>query len=150
MENKREVQSAGAVVVQRRGPELYYLLIKHQKGQHWGLPKGHIDPGETREQTALREIQEETGLHVELIPDFCRKIRYPISDGVYKTVWYFIATTSQTLTVLPPQEIRHAVWLELLDACRLMTHRSSANLLKRADYWLRQDPHRLNKIKEGG
>ncbi len=148
MRSRKDVQSAGAVVVQRRRAELYYLLVKHQKGLHWGLPKGHIDPGETRETTALREIREETGLEVELLSDFCRRVRYPITNDQYKTVWYFIATTSQTHTVLPPDEIRHAVWLELDDACRLVTHRNTANLMRAANSWIRQTSERIVRIRE--
>ncbi|MBD3304395.1 NUDIX domain-containing protein, partial [Candidatus Woesearchaeota archaeon] len=39
-----------------------YLLVKHKEGGHWDFPKGHAEEGETEEETALREIYEETGL----------------------------------------------------------------------------------------
>ena len=52
-------KSCGAVVfrIGERGPE---ALVIHQNAGHWGFPKGHVEPGEDEEQTALREILEET------------------------------------------------------------------------------------------
>ena len=51
-----------------QGPYGYrFLIIQHQEG-HWGFPKGHIEKGETPEQTATREFQEETGIkNVQII-----------------------------------------------------------------------------------
>jgi len=61
------VVSCGAVVY-RRVPELQILLIKQHKGDNaWGIPKGHMEKGETHEQTASREVKEETGLSIKLV-----------------------------------------------------------------------------------
>ncbi|MBM3964942.1 MAG: NUDIX domain-containing protein [Planctomycetes bacterium] len=51
--------SSGYLVFRRRGT-LQFLLMKH--AERWDLPKGHLDPGETKQQAALREFVEETGL----------------------------------------------------------------------------------------
>ena len=57
------VAQAGAVVVQRDGPEPLFLLVKARRDPSlWIFPKGHVEPGETSEQTALREAQEEAGV----------------------------------------------------------------------------------------
>lgn len=53
--------SAGGVVFRRGEAELEFLLIRDPY-ENWGLPKGHIEGGETPEQAALREVEEETGL----------------------------------------------------------------------------------------
>jgi 8-oxo-dGTP pyrophosphatase MutT (NUDIX family) len=53
-------QSFGAVVYRRRKGRVLFLLLKHNSGNHWSLAKGHAEPGETEEQTARREILEET------------------------------------------------------------------------------------------
>ena len=55
-------KSCGAVVLRKNQGRLQVLLIKHINGGHWAFPKGHVERGETEEQTALREIKEETGL----------------------------------------------------------------------------------------
>ena len=53
------------------------------------FPKGHMEPGETEEETAKREIREETGLLVRLDPGFRRSVRYSPKPGVDKDVIYF-------------------------------------------------------------
>jgi 8-oxo-dGTP pyrophosphatase MutT (NUDIX family) len=46
-------------------PEL--LLVRSRDGRHWVLPKGHIDPGESAEQAAVREVREEAGIEGEIV-----------------------------------------------------------------------------------
>jgi len=60
-------RSAGGVLVLRQGPQLLAALIKLRGGQVLALPKGHIEPGETAEQAALRETREETGMRGALL-----------------------------------------------------------------------------------
>jgi 8-oxo-dGTP diphosphatase len=62
--------SAGGVVLAELRPDAPVALVAHRSvggSLHWTLPKGAREPGETVEQTALREVREETGLQVELI-----------------------------------------------------------------------------------
>lgn len=60
----RQVKSCG-VLVFRRNPELSFLLMKHT--HRFDLPKGHLEPGETEVQCALREMWEETGIPVDQV-----------------------------------------------------------------------------------
>jgi 8-oxo-dGTP pyrophosphatase MutT (NUDIX family) len=59
-----EVKSCG-VLLFRSEPEESFLLMKHP--HRWDLPKGHVDPGESETECALRELQEETGITPDLI-----------------------------------------------------------------------------------
>lgn len=71
---------AAGVLLFRNAPEPHFLLMKHPK--RWDLPKGHAEPGESPEETALREMQEETGINpqrVWLDPDFRWRTRYPVT-----------------------------------------------------------------------
>lgn len=73
-----DVKSCGVLVVKGE-PWNSFLLMRHV--DRWDLPKGHVDPGETEIETALRELEEETGLseqEIELLPDFRYAINYPI------------------------------------------------------------------------
>ena len=66
-----------------------YLIVFERFSKCWSLPKGHMEAGETEEMTALRELQEETGLTAIL--DTCRRatIEYPISPIGRKQVVFF-------------------------------------------------------------
>src|SRR5205823_11775473 len=60
------VRAAGGLVVRNAGGEPQVLLVHRPKYDDWSLPKGKADPGETDEETAAREVEEETGLRCRL------------------------------------------------------------------------------------
>ena len=98
--------SCGAVVFTRIGGQPHYVLVRAKdqpKGCH-GFPKGHMEPGETEEQTALREILEETGLRVRLIPGFRAVTEYnlPTPPDTRKRVVFFLAEYEDQTPI--PQE----------------------------------------------
>src|SRR3989344_3356236 len=67
----KKVKSAGAVIFAILDGSIYYLLLKHKKGDHWGFPKGRIMDSESRLDTAKREIFEETGIkNIQCEPKF--------------------------------------------------------------------------------
>lgn len=69
------------------------LLISTQAGRRWQLPKGHIEPGETAEQAALREVREETGVTGRVIASLSGIDYWFVEKGgrrVYKQVEYFL------------------------------------------------------------
>ena len=63
-------RSYGAVVYCYQEQIPLYLLVLHASAGHWDFPKGHALPGETPEKTASREIEEEAGCHVRMIPGY--------------------------------------------------------------------------------
>jgi len=74
-----DVKSCG-IIVFKRDP-LEFLLMRHPT--RWDLPKGHVDPGETDLECALRELEEETGIGVDAIqldPTFRFEHHYPVRD----------------------------------------------------------------------
>lgn len=103
-------KSCGAVVFTRTEAGIEYVIIRSLEGS-CGFPKGHCEAGETEEETALREIYEETGLAVRIIPGFRYVDVYPIpgKPSVMKQVVYFLAEYEG-------QEIRYQE-TELSDAC---------------------------------
>jgi len=124
--------ACGAVIYRKDQGRVLFLLLKHVNGNHWSLAKGHTEAGESEVQTALREIDEETGLTVKLKTGFREAIRYSPSPGVDKTVVFFLAKAKSKKLRLQKSEIRHAVWLELDDALKLISHRDTAEVLRRA------------------
>ena len=70
-------KSCGAVVFTRIDHDIRYLLIKNLSGIY-GFPKGHVEPGETDVETALREVFEDVGITVQLLPGFRTVDVHPI------------------------------------------------------------------------
>ena len=58
--------SAGGVVYRKSREKIEFLIVQHSGHHRWVLPKGWIDTGETKEQTAIREVKEEAGVGVEI------------------------------------------------------------------------------------
>ena len=63
----KEEISAGGVVYRKNGQSYEFLLGKHSGYHKWVLPKGHIEPGETQLETAVREVEEELGVKAKIV-----------------------------------------------------------------------------------
>jgi 8-oxo-dGTP pyrophosphatase MutT (NUDIX family) len=87
---RKKTTSCGGVVYKVLDDRIYFLLVRPFKDRDsWGVPKGHIDVGETIETCALREVYEETGIVVKLekqLPDVSTKFK-----NEHKTVMTFLA-----------------------------------------------------------
>ncbi|MDB5034297.1 MAG: hydrolase [Chlorobi bacterium] len=94
MENVKE-WSAGGVVLRRTGEgQLEVLLIQHSMHRGWSFPKGWVEPGETPQQAAIREVEEESGVLAEIIADLPPTRYFFVNrekQRVAKTVtWYLM------------------------------------------------------------
>jgi 8-oxo-dGTP pyrophosphatase MutT (NUDIX family) len=131
--------SCGAVIYRKVGGKILFLLLKHTNGNHWSLAKGHTEPGESEIQTAVREIDEETGLRVKFKPGFREAIRYSPSPSIEKTVVFFLAKARGKKLRLQKSEISNGIWVELDDALRLINHKDTAEVVRRAYGFLAED-----------
>lgn len=91
----QEETSAGGLLLDRSSDELRAALIGKldRRGRlMWSMPKGHIEPGETREQAAIREVREETGLEGEILAELGSVDYSFVSNGkrIHKTVHHFL------------------------------------------------------------
>jgi len=107
----REVNAAGGLVSNRRGD---YLLIS--RNGLWDLPKGHQEPGEDIRVTAMREVQEETGvMQLELRDLICITDHCYRRDGVWhlKHTWWYdmLYTDPVDLTPQKEEDISKAAWV---------------------------------------
>lgn len=82
---------AGGVVF---GPGGRVLLLRYRSGA-WAFPKGHIEPGETPQETAVREVQEETGVTARVIAPLSTT-RYLNDRGTRREIQWFRMTTEAT------------------------------------------------------
>ncbi|MFC4453002.1 NUDIX hydrolase [Deinococcus sonorensis] len=88
---EQAVPGAGGVVLNRAGQ---VLLVRYRSGG-WAFPKGHIEPGETLEQTAEREVHEEGGVHASIIRPLSTT-RYTNSRGEPRAIhWFLMSTEAQ-------------------------------------------------------
>jgi len=130
--------SAGGVVVRPLAAAHEVCLVSD--GHYWGFPKGLIEPGETPEEAALREISEETG-----IPRGALTIGapLPVSEYVYrrrdtgrlifKRVHHFlVAAPAGTVLHPDPVEIAEAAWLGFDDARARLSFRNTIAILDAA------------------
>lgn len=84
-------KSCGVLPYRETAEGREYLIVYEQFSQCWSLPKGRMEPGETEEQTALRELLEETGLAARLDDVSPAKVEYPIFAVGRKEVLFFPA-----------------------------------------------------------
>lgn len=127
------VESSGVVPLLKEGDQWQVLLILHKEGRHWGFPKGKRDPGETLQQTAVRELKEETGLDISeflLFEPLTEHYRFRRKGEIIaKTVSYFPALVSGTL-VLQEEEIRAARWMTLQEAFNQLSYQEASHILR--------------------
>lgn len=134
----KQIYSAGIVLYIKKDDSLEYLLLHYLSG-HWEFPKGKLEPGETKEQAAIRELKEETGLTAELIPGFEETITYNFrsssGDRVSKTVFLFVGCTDQKQVILSHEHQGYA-WLSFPDALRQLSFDNAKEVFKKAQLFL--------------
>ncbi len=131
-------ESCGAIVYRIMNDVVRFLLIKNKRSAHWGFPKGHIEKGESPRQTAKREVFEEAGLDIEIIPDFESKSEYIIQSRVEKCVTIFLAKTAQTTTTIQQEEIGDYAWLDYEKALNTLRFENDKQILTQANSFLAQ------------
>lgn len=128
--------SAGGVVFRENDGSREVLLCGRSADSLWALPKGTPEPGETLEQTALREVREETGVEVE--PEgVVGEIKYWFArpqEGVryYKTVRHYLLHPVGGDPSLHDHEFDDVRWFPVQEALKLMTYANEARILRMA------------------
>lgn len=127
------VQAAGGVVVRRTDDGALVVALIHRPNYlDWSLPKGKLLPGETHEEAALREVQEETGLACRLGEDL-GEVRYRDRRGRPKSVRYWVMRPVGG-EFRPNDEVDEVRWLTIPEALRLLTYPRDRQFLERLDY----------------
>jgi len=126
---------SGAVLYTWIGSVLHYVLVREKSG-NCGLPKGHIEMGETKKEAALREIYEETGIRARLSGDFSATISYRLHNGNMKKVTYYIASFENQTPRSDPRECPEVYLLPYEEALKKLSYSSVKNVLCRANNYL--------------
>ncbi|MEO0250523.1 MAG: NUDIX domain-containing protein [candidate division WOR-3 bacterium] len=126
-------RSAGIIVFRIENGRPLYLLL--EQSSEWGFPRGHLEDGETEEDTARRELAEETGFTgVEMVPDFREVIEYWFKrdgDSIHKKVIFFLARADENEPTLS-HEHEDAGWFDFEEAEKRARYRSQRALLRKA------------------
>jgi 8-oxo-dGTP pyrophosphatase MutT (NUDIX family) len=135
--------SAGGVIYRTENNEVMVCLIKTPPNGDWQLPKGLVDDNESFEQTALREVKEETGLEGTLEgridsidywfwqEEGDEKIRH------HKTVYFFLLKYITGVTEDHDDEVQEAVWMPLTKALSTLSFDGERAILRKAEEMLR-------------
>lgn len=130
-------KSCGAVVFTRSNNTIQYLLIRNLTGIY-RFPKGHTEQGETEEQTALREVLEEVGLSIKLLPGFQSEDEHPIpqKENTMKRIVYFLGEYSNQDFTYQKEELTDALLADYETAMTLFQFESSKRILTEANNFL--------------
>ena len=104
-------KSCGVVPFRRFGGNAEVLLLFQRGSRTWSFPKGHMEAGETEQQTALRELFEETGFRTRLTPGARAATEYRISSVARKQVVFFLGEVHGE-PKLQAKEIRSCRWVK--------------------------------------
>jgi len=127
----KDVLAAGAVVFR---PGKRVLLVHRPRYDDWSFPKGKLDPGEHVTSAAVREVSEETGLHVRLGVPLSSQ-RYPVAGGRTKQVSYWVGRvvgSDDVSDYRPNAEIDAVEWVSYDEAMDRLTYDYDRATLKEA------------------
>jgi 8-oxo-dGTP pyrophosphatase MutT (NUDIX family) len=130
--------SSGGVVFRQPGAtcEVALIRVARADGHAWTLPKGWVEKGEDLEQTAVREVREETGLQAKVLRKL-GEITYefyakPERSRVLKTVHVFLLECLGGDTAEHDDEVEEVRWFTLDEAVRTLTYKNEREMLEKA------------------
>ncbi len=121
--------AAGGVVWRRnKSGTLDVVLVHRPRYDDWSLPKGKVDPGETDEQAALREVEEETTIRAKLGPELPTTV-YLDRSGKQKRVRYWAMTVHKGAPA-GANEVDKAIWVPLSEASERISYPHDIDVLR--------------------
>src|SRR5437879_3386152 len=129
-------ESFGGVVYRRAGGGIEVVVVGRKDPGIYGLPKGTPNPGESVEDTALREVREETGIEVEIEAKIDAIeywfVRAAIDTRFHKFVHFYLMRPTGGDTSLHDHEHDFVAWLPVEEATALLTYHNEVRVLEKA------------------
>ena len=120
-------KSCGCIVMNDKNE----ILLVHHNAGHWDLPKGHVEERETEEETAIREVKEETNIDVSINSNYRYTTNYSPKEGVMKEVVYFLAKNINNNQKPQLEEVSEVKWFEIDKAIEKITFHNSKEILNK-------------------
>ena len=128
MSRTETVRAAGAVLWRRKRGAIEVALVHRPKYDDWSFPKGKLDPGETHEQAAVREVEEETACRGELGAELAAT-SYVDGKGRPKTVRYWTMELATRDRFVANDEIDEVKWVDLATAAERLSYSHDLDVL---------------------
>ena len=128
--------SAGGVVLRKEG-----MVLLARRNEDWQFPKGQVEKGERIEETAVREVREETGIEARIVKPLGRINYWYYREGrrIYKTVHFFLMEAVRENMEQRDNEMDEVHWFNLEDAIRKISYRNERDILERAKREMERD-----------
>lgn len=123
----KQEKSCGAIVINQNNK----ILLVHHNAGHWDFPKGHVEKGETEEQTAIREVKEETNIDIIINNKYRYTTSYSPKENVMKEVVYFLAQNIDEDKKPQLEEVSEVKWFTLEEAMNTITYENSKEILNK-------------------
>ena len=120
-------KSCGAIVINKNNK----ILLVHHNAGHWDFPKGHIENRETEEQTAIREVKEETNIDIIINNKYRYTTSYSPKENVMKEVVYFLAQNIDEDKKPQLEEVSEVKWFTFEEAINTITYENSKEILNK-------------------
>jgi 8-oxo-dGTP diphosphatase len=127
-----EVKASGGVVWRRADGGVELVVIHRPRYDDWSLPKGKLDHGESWEDAALREVEEEVGLRCALGAEL-PPIGYRDGKGRAKVVRYWLMEPLEDAPFTPNDEVDEMRWVDVSAAAELLSYPHDAELVRAAE-----------------
>lgn len=134
----RDQVSAGGVAFRRVKSKLEMAIVSVKPSLRWQLPKGIVDPGETPEVTAVREVQEEAGVETELlelietVEYWYQRVQYGKRIRFHKFVHFYLLQYLSGDVQDHDHEIAEARWVSFEEAIEMLAFKSERGVVEKA------------------
>jgi 8-oxo-dGTP diphosphatase len=130
--------SAGGVAFRQDGETLQAVIVSVKPSLRWQLPKGIVDPGETPEITAVREVREEAGVETELIrlidtvEYWYQRMQYGKRIRFHKFVHFYLLQYTSGDVADHDHEIAESRWVTFEEAVEMLKFKSERGVVEKA------------------
>ncbi len=131
---KNEFSSGGIVYKEDQFLLVENSRMKNPEEKWWGFPKGHLEEGESNEEAAIREVEEETGIKSEIIQKIGQS-KYNLTkngENVFKVVTIYLMKYISGDLKAQLEEVSNVIWLPYEEALKKLSYPKDKDLLKKA------------------